>query len=435
MDRLPTLDCTKDVTVLPPLRTHQIGHPMSLRKTFTVTLIMLATASLAVACSVPVFRYALEYWRPDAYTAFVFHKGPLTEEQQAIAGSLSPKAKDGTAAANVVLQTVDLNGEVDEKFKVVREAHGSDTLPWVVVQSPEKWGPPQTVWQGELNKDNVAVVLDSPARSTICRRLIDGESVVWVYLECGREEEDDAAYSLLTDELKSLEEELKLPEIDDEDLKDLSVAAESLKIAFSAVRIDRNDPAEAAFVEMLLRIEPDLKDPDIVDQPMAIPIFGRGRALYALVGKGIAPDVIEEASKFLTGACQCTVKAQNPGVDLIMNVNWDNVIVTTEPLEEGLPPLAGFTGFGTPEDSEGSDSVSLASAPATELSPLSVPPSKTVAANSESGPENSTLLGSEANDAVADDPMSAMFGRTTTMVILFLVVATVVAMMVFRPKV
>ena len=403
---------------------------MSLRKFFTVALIIVATTSLAAACSVPVFRYALEYWRPDAYTAYVFHEGSLSEEQQVAAKSLSPKAKDGTAAANVVLKTVDLNGDVDPELQKIREAHQSETLPWVVVQSPPKWGPAQTVWQGELNEQNVARVLDSPARSTVCQRLIDGQSVVWVYLECGRQEDDDAAFTLLTDKLKSLVEELKLPEIEEEDLKDLSVAAESLKIGFSAVRIDRNDLAEQPFVEMLLRIEPDLKDPDIIDQPMAIPIFGRGRALYALIGKGIAPDVIEEASKFLTGACQCTVKAQNPGVDLIMNVNWENVIVTTEPLDEGLPPLAGFTGFGMPEDSETTAGDSIVAKPRAELSPVSVPPSTAISAvdeaSAEAAPEVSTDPG---------DPLSAMLGRNATMVILFLVVATVVAMMVFRPKV
>jgi hypothetical protein len=87
-----------------------------------------------------------------------------------------------------------------------------------------------------------------------------------------------------------------------------------------------------------------------VSQPMAFPVFGRGRALYALVGKGIAPDVIEEACVFLTGGCQCTVKAQNPGVDLIMNVDWNNLVIPTEIHDEKLPPLAGFADFAAPNE-------------------------------------------------------------------------------------
>ncbi len=109
--------------------------------------------------------------------------------------------------------------------------------------------------------------------------------------------------------------------------------------------------------EMLLRIEPDLLEEPQVSQPMAFPLFGRGRALYALVGKGIAPDVIEEASVFLTGGCQCTVKAQNPGVDLIMNVDWDKLVVPTETIDKELPPLAGFSGFGRPDDGLETDGV------------------------------------------------------------------------------
>ncbi len=41
-------------------------------RTTTLALTVIATSSLVMACSVPVFRYALEHWRPDAYIAYVF---------------------------------------------------------------------------------------------------------------------------------------------------------------------------------------------------------------------------------------------------------------------------------------------------------------------------------------------------------------------------
>jgi hypothetical protein len=37
------------------------------------------------ACSVPVFRYALEKWPADAYLTTVFHRGPLTAAQAGLA--------------------------------------------------------------------------------------------------------------------------------------------------------------------------------------------------------------------------------------------------------------------------------------------------------------------------------------------------------------
>jgi hypothetical protein len=88
---------------------------------------------------------------------------------------------------------------------------------------------------------------------------------------------------------------------------------------------------------------------------MAFPIFGRGRALYALVGNGVAPQLVGEACQFLTGACQCTVKAENPGVDLLMQVDWDNLVQPTEAIDASLPPLAGFTGFGQDTESSSTD--------------------------------------------------------------------------------
>ena len=151
---------------------------------------------------------------------------------------------------------------------------------------------------------------------------------------------------MLTKELSRLQNELKLPEIEDQDLSDLTADPESLKIRFSAVRLSRNNDAEAAFRNMLLHVEHDLLDEAYIDQPMAFPVFGRGRVLYALVGDGLMPELIEEACQFLTGACQCTVKAENPGVDLLMQVDWDNFIQPMDVPDTALPPLAGFTGFG-----------------------------------------------------------------------------------------
>lgn len=323
---------------------------MRLRTIAAATLIVTVTTSLAIACSVPVFRYALEHWHPDPYVVYVFRDGDLTAEQQSVVDSLQPKSETGSSAVNVLVKVADIRDKDDAAAQQIWQDHVSEKLPWMVVLSPPKWGPAQTTWQGELTAEHAAMVVDSPARTQIGKKLINGESVVWVLLECGRKEDDDSAFDTLTAELKKLETKIKLPEIDEEDLKDLSVAPNALKVAFSAIRISRDDPQERALAEMLLRIEPDLLEEPQVSQPMAFPVFGRGRALYALVGKGIAPDVIEEACVFLTGGCQCTVKAQNPGVDLIMNVDWNNLVIPTEIHDEKLPPLAGFADFAAPNE-------------------------------------------------------------------------------------
>ena len=90
---------------------------------------------------------------------------------------------------------------------------------------------------------------------------------------------------------------------------------------------------------MLLNSESDLYE---FDDPIAIPVFGRGRSYFALVGKGINDDNIDEACQFLAGACSCEVKSQNPGVDLLFRVNWELLVEDTPTDEVVLPQLTGL---------------------------------------------------------------------------------------------
>jgi hypothetical protein len=415
-------------------------------------MLLAATASLVVACSVPVFRYALEHWQPDPYVAFVFYSGELTAEQQAVVESMQPESVSGVPSANLFVKTVDVTADLeqDDVLNKIWQAHQSEALPWVVLHSPPKWGPPQTVWTGPLTSDNAKRLLDSPLRTTIKSKLVDGESVVWVYLECGRKDEDDKAFALLTAELDRLQTELELPEIEPEDLGELTVAPESLRIAFSALRLSKNDAAEQLFVQMLLGVEPDLRDDEFINQPMAFPIFGRGRALYALVGNGIAPDLIEEASQFLTGACQCTVKRENPGVDLLMHVDWDRLVEPTEAVDATLPPLGGFTGFGETgtEDVDigettsgeelagGSDPVT----PAPNEEPADVDTGDPAEANTDVSEQTSDTTADTTDDTTVEGqetverPTSQLMSQNVKLVLLLVVISVVIATLFLMPR-
>ena len=103
----------------------------------------------------------------------------------------------------------------------------------------------------------------------------------------------------------------------------------------------RDDPAEAFVLDALLNSEEDLRD---FDEPMAFPVFGRGRVLYALIGKGISPETIGIATTFITGPCSCQVKNQNPGFDLLTGLDWDKAVgdhLISEPAPDtsGAPKL------------------------------------------------------------------------------------------------
>lgn len=330
------------------------------------------------ACSIPVFRYALERWPADPYQVMVFHRGELSEQHQAVLSKLQPQdlglgSQNPARHANVQVHAIDLDANPKPEALELWQAQKTDTLPWMAVYNPILAPEASRVWSGPLSETAVDRLLNSPVRREIARRILNGDSVVWVLLESGNPEKDDAAFRLLNSRVHMLESTLKLPVVDQQDLADgsLSIDPGALKLAFSSVRLSRDDPAETMFVEMLLSVESDLRDPEYRGQPMAFPIFGRGRALYALLGAGISEQTVEDACRFLVGACQCTVKIQNPGIDMLMPVDWEGLIEPTAGIVSAFPPLSGPAGFGddgerasepSPAKNDTADEVALADA-------------------------------------------------------------------------
>ena len=318
----------------PRLRTN--GAPASLR--WLIALATMLSVSSLLACSVPVFRYALEKWPPDSYQATVFHRGPLTQAQQALALDLSRDGLAGRLHANVSLKTVDLAQKPDAEALELWRQLGTGTLPWLVVRYPLAARRPDHVFSGPLTETTVQQLLGSAARKEITRRLGLGDSAVWVLLEIGDAKRDDETAKLVETRLSYLAGVLKLPAIEAQDIAAglVSVPEGGLKLAFSVVRVARSDPAEATFVKMLLGTEPDLTE---IKEPLLFPVFGQGRALYALAGKGIRHETLDEAATFLIGKCSCQVKELNPGVDLLLAADWSRLVKAQLGVDRGLPTL------------------------------------------------------------------------------------------------
>jgi len=262
--------------------------------------ILLLAATSAFACSVPVFRYALEHWEADAYRV------------TAPAGAKLPE--------NYVVAT--------------------GTEPKIELRQPKSARNDAVIWSAPFSEANVAVLVDSPARKQIAERLANGESAVWVFLESGDAAKDSAALKLLEERIDYLGGVMNLPKLDDQDIKNglVSIPGDGLRLAFSIVKVKRDDNAEAAFVAMLLASEEDLRG--FQNEPMAFPMFGQGRALYALVGKGIRAETIDEAAQFLIGSCSCQVKEQNPGMDIAMAVDWRQLVKDQATPGQNLPELS-----------------------------------------------------------------------------------------------
>jgi hypothetical protein len=295
------------------------------------------------ACNIPVFRYALENWPGDPYEAFVFHRGPLSGDDRA---AVAPLEK----AAGVTLRVVDLDRETDESLREVFEDEPSATLPWLVVRYPAATRVRENAWSGPLQPETVRALLDSPARRQVADRILSGDSAVWVLLESGSKEQDDAAESLLRAQLHTLEETLKLPpRTPAPEDQPAHEAVLPLRLAFSVLRVARTDPAERLLVPLLLHTEPDLSERQ---EPIVFPIFGRGRVLYALVGPGINEGTLHDTALFLTGACSCQVKRENPGVDLLLTADWSGRLEGHPDGKPAAPPAPATRPEPTPGRAE-----------------------------------------------------------------------------------
>lgn len=297
-------------------------------KHWLIAVLLLGSVGVSSACTVPVFRFALEQWPPDQFEVVLFHEEPLTAAQKALLEKIQPTETENTSVPNMRIHPVDLAASPDPRWvKWWNENKPKDsTIPRLVFFYPASTMKLTPMWSCDFTADLVSNALQSPARKKMAAQLEAGDSAVWVLVECGDKTKDTAARQLLETRLQIMAKKLKLPEVKTQDIQSgyLSIRPEDLKLRFSVVTLRAGDAAEKAFRETLLNSEDDLKE--LQHEPMVFPVFGRGRALNALVGKGINADMIDEASAFLSGPCSCQVKRQNPGFDLLTSVDWDQLL-------------------------------------------------------------------------------------------------------------
>lgn len=315
----------------------------------------LGLAASVWACQVPVFRFALERWSPDPYRLMVAlgPGGSLSEDETAVVDVLKNAWEPEGLSANLI---------VSEPEK----GENASAAARLELRYPQKyWGQDMpAVWSGELTRENAKRILDSPLRRELAKRLLSGESAVWVLVESGEPEADRLAEETLRTASAEVKEHMQIPEdvvhldalergeagmpVDPDNVLRAPVP---LKIEFSTLRLSRKDPEEQILLAMLLQLEKDLSQ--MADQPMAFPVFGRGRVLEPLIGAGIHRDNVLDYASYLCGACSCQVKDQNPGMDLLICAGWDAALDGSETVvDKVLPPLEGVAallGVAAPE--------------------------------------------------------------------------------------
>ncbi|MCR9199489.1 MAG: hypothetical protein NXI04_12655 [Planctomycetaceae bacterium] len=317
------------------------------RPTIRIPLLAVALSVPLLACQVPVFRYALERWNADRYQVFVIHQGDLNASQQAAVKALQTAA-DAKSAGQSPMIEVTVAGPDDKSVPAaVRsryEAGSAKSAMFVYYPAANGVGRTQPMHECKISTDSVDMMLDSPVRKKVREKLQQGDSAVWIFVPCGRDADDKAALKRLQDQLAADEQWMELPTPEELEVAPdvLTKVKVPLQIKFSTVILKRDAPAEQFLLQSLLNSEEDLTS---FDQPLAFPVFGRGRVLYALVGKGIAADTVRTASSFMAGPCSCQVKNQNPGFDLLLRADWEKAlgeVLISEPIEsvdtEALAP-------------------------------------------------------------------------------------------------
>lgn len=262
----------------------------SFRHLIAMLALTLSSISWADACTVPVFRYALERWPADP------HLVALRETpSQAFFNSYATNWYPESALPE---QTVD----ADIMF----------------YDEPVSW------YQGPWSAEIATSLADSPARRQITDLLLRGASGVLVYIpRRGAGAKPDAALLRdLTAHLATLEDEVTLPEkvaYTEDDEHGEGLVRIPLTVRFPIVVVPRDDLRETALQAQLeALVDGWMETPG----PLMAMVFGRGRAIPLLAHEETIGEM-SELARFLCGACSCQVKDLNPGIDLLLSADWE----------------------------------------------------------------------------------------------------------------
>ncbi len=281
------------------------------------------TAHAAECCTIPVFRYALDRWEADKFRL------------------LLPVSASGDAALQDALRPLRANGKANLEMVTSREDGQKES----VLMSSKEGGPP--VWQGDMDVKTLAELLDSPTRSEILKKILAGDSMIWVIVDSGSPL-DAAEAERIEKRLKFLEQVASLPIQDPNDPDSQLGPGPPLKLKFTTLRLSLNDPAEKLLIRMLAGPAAE----EVGGGAFAAVVFGRGRVLGAWPLAVLDDTTLEDACMFLVGRCSCRVKGENPGWDLLMNVDWEKALAqagdTKSAFAETAPPVPAAV-MKTPE--------------------------------------------------------------------------------------
>ncbi|MHB8971299.1 MAG: hypothetical protein ACYC4N_12705 [Pirellulaceae bacterium] len=360
---------------------------------------LLAVACLhgsAAGCDTPVYRYAMYRWFPAPYELYYFYDGQPDVEGAKIQAAVEAITKNVKPAVNLAFLPVDVQKDkeltgVPPDVKDAWAKRSPQQTPWYLISSPVG----MHILDGAMAEADVASLIDSPVRQEIGALLEQGQAGVYLLLTGDNAPANEAAEK----EIRGVVDDVAAGKIDLNAVLQTPAdgdAPQPPATTFGFLKLARNDAAEKWLIDCLLALEPDLRN---TAEPQVFLVYGRGRALFSCLGKGIQRGNLIQDVEFISGACSCTVKEQNPGVDLLIRYDWDAVAETLSQKfgsEEGSPYRFGgdalfpeliipldqppaASGSETSEVAAGSKTVAEVAAATTESPPALGPPSSDAA--------------------------------------------------------
>jgi hypothetical protein len=290
-------------------------------------------AAVAVACNTPVYRYATYNWTPSPYRIYFIARGqklPANDPVRLAIDELArPKAEGSHAVANLELIEIDVAAEnplealpppirEEAAFILERATTGEPVpeLPRFAVVLPHGY----PMYEGPLTPDDIRAIANSPARQKLVEMMTTEKAATLVLLEGDKPDDNAAAEKLIAATIeRAAAGELSPPP--DPALTTEANAAPA-KVDVATLRIRRDDPAEKWFVMSLLHVEPEI---DERTDAMVFSVYARGRVNPPAIGTGISEEELERQVRFVLGPCACTIKHDNPGMDLALVADWDAI--------------------------------------------------------------------------------------------------------------
>lgn len=271
------------------------------------------------ACDSPIHEYALANWEVSQYLLLVVGNDPASVAEKVV--TIRERFAVTGAGGNLVVEAWDREAPELEKFtgEIERLAATYDKEHYVLFSPTDR----VVLASDDFSEGGLDRIWRSSVRTELQDVLANGLLPSLVFVTSSNQDETEKALSVVREALYECERQ---------------------EHPCGLVVVRRDDPAETCFVRQLLLAEPDLEG---LDEPMVFPVVGKGYVFLPYVGRGITQKNIDQAINFINGPCTCSIKAENPGFDLLMNCDWESMLAKLK-FAPIAPPsfIAGFGGHG-----------------------------------------------------------------------------------------